>query len=93
MSGRSNLPLPDTCSSQAATDAPAATAKDPLGRFIRLGLAMLDAATAEPERCQLERELLALLPTVQARGAFALFEIRAPALRALIEDELAGTPQ
>ena len=61
---------------------------EPLGQFVRLALAMLDAATPEPVRCELEASLQALLPILQDQGVFALFEIRAPALRALVDDAL-----
>lgn len=64
-------------------------AEEPLAQFTRLALAMLDAATPEPVRRELEQRLLPLLSTLQAQGVFALFEIRAPALRALVDDELA----
>ena len=68
---------------------PRTAAEEPLGRFVRLALAMLDAGTPEPRRRELEQHLLPLVPTLQAQGVFALFEIRAPALRALIDDTLA----
>ncbi|NII11322.1 hypothetical protein [Oleiagrimonas sp. C23AA] len=64
-------------------------AGDALGRFLAYAALMLDPATPEPKRCQLEPRLLALLPVLRALGVFDLLSVRHPALRALIEDELA----
>lgn len=68
----------------------------PLQRFLVLATTMLEAATPESTRCRLERELVALLPTLRALGVFELLTPRQPALRALIADELAaldGAPE
>lgn len=51
---------------------------------------MLDPATPEPVRREAEPRLLAGLPTLLALGVFDLFAIRDPALRNLVQDELAG---
>lgn len=66
-----------------------ADAGDALGRFLTYAALMLDPATPESQRCQLEPRLLALLPVLRVLGVFDLFNVRHPALRALIEDELA----
>ncbi|TNY27161.1 hypothetical protein [Fulvimonas soli] len=63
-------------------------ASDALTDFVVHAQLMLDPATPEPVRRQAEPRLLALLPTLQALGVFELFEIRDPALRALVRDEL-----
>lgn len=68
---------------------PAATAEtDALLDFVVHAQWMLDPATPEPLRREAEPRLLALLPTLQALGVFDLFEIRHPALAALVRDEL-----
>jgi len=51
---------------------------------------MLDPATPESVRREAEPRLLARLPTLLALGVFDLFAIRDPALRNLVQDELAG---
>lgn len=63
---------------------------DALTRFVAHALAMLDPATPEERRRQLEPELLAQLPILRAMGVFDLFSIRSPALQRLIEDEMAA---
>lgn len=63
---------------------------DALTRFVVHALLMLDPATPEERRRQLEPELLAQLPILRAMGVFDLFSIRSPALRRLVEDELAA---
>jgi hypothetical protein len=69
---------------------PTIDAGDVLVRFVGYAQQMLDPATPEPRRRQLEPGLQALLPTLQALGVFELFELRDPALRAWLADELAG---
>jgi hypothetical protein len=53
---------------------------------------MLDPATPEPVRRQMEPRLLAQLPALRALGVFELFELRDPALRAWLADEMGGMP-
>lgn len=69
---------------------PSVDAGDLLMRFVGYAQQMLDPATPEPKRRQLEPGLLDLLPALQALGVFELFELRDPALRAWLADELAG---
>lgn len=63
---------------------------DALTAFVAHALLMLDPATPEPIRREVEPRLLAYLPTMHALGLFELFTIRDPALRALVRDELAA---
>jgi len=58
--------------------------------FIAAAQLMLDPATPESRRMQAESQLLAQLPVLRALGVFDLFALRDPALRTLIEDELAA---
>lgn len=58
--------------------------------FVAAAQLMLDPATPENVRREAEPRLLAQLPTLRALGLFELFELRDPALRALLVDELAG---
>jgi hypothetical protein len=51
---------------------------------------MLDPSTPESVRREAEPRLLARLPTLLALGVFDLFAIRDPALRNLVQDELAS---
>jgi hypothetical protein len=51
---------------------------------------MLDPATPEAVRRRIEPRLLAQLPVLRALGVFRLFELRDPALRAWVADELAA---
>ncbi len=51
---------------------------------------MLDPTTSEPARRAMEPRLLAQLPALRALGVFELFELRHPALRAWLADELDG---
>lgn len=62
---------------------------DALTDFVVHAQLMLDPATPEPVRREAEPRLLAQLPTLLALGAFDLFAIRDPALRTLVQDELA----
>jgi hypothetical protein len=50
---------------------------------------MLDPTTPETVRQAMEPRLLAQLPALRALGVFDLFEVRNPALRAWLADELA----
>lgn len=58
--------------------------------FVAAAQLMLDPATPEARRMQVEPQLLAQLPVLRALGVFDLFVLRDPALRALVEDELAA---
>jgi hypothetical protein len=58
--------------------------------FVAAAQLMLDPATPETVRRDAEPRLLAQLPTLRALGLFELFELRDPALRALVVDELAS---
>lgn len=69
----------------ASTPAPA-----PLEAFVACAHQMLDPATPEALRRALEPRLLAQLPVLRALGVFRLFELRDPALRAWVDDELAA---
>lgn len=60
--------------------------------FVAAAQLMLDPATPENVRRDAEPRLLAQLPTLRALGLFDLFELRDPALRALVADELGGSP-
>ncbi|WP_426701583.1 hypothetical protein ACPPVV_00785 [Rhodanobacter sp. Col0626] len=67
----------------------------PLAIFVACAHQMLDPATPEAVRCTMEPQLVAQLPALRALGVFELFELRHPALRAWLTDELAnlaGTP-
>jgi len=59
-----------------------------LSRFVEYAQRMLDPATPESVRRELEPKLLALLPVVQALGLFELFNVRDRAMAALLHDEL-----
>jgi len=62
----------------------------PLEAFVAYAHQMLDPATPETVRQVIEPRLLALLPALRALGVFDLFELRNPALRTLLTDEMAG---
>ncbi|WP_243048407.1 hypothetical protein [Dyella sp. RRB7] len=70
-----------------ASGAEAVTA--PLEAFVACAHQMLDPSTPEPARRAMEPRVLALLPALRALGVFELFELRDPALRAWLEDEMA----
>lgn len=63
--------------------------KSPLETFVACAHQMLDPATPEPVRRAMEPRLLAQLPALRALGVFELFELRDPALRTWLGDELA----
>jgi hypothetical protein len=65
-------------------------AEQALPRFVEFARQMLDPATPEPLRRELEPQLLGLLPIVQALGLFELFAVRDRAMAALLRDELAA---
>jgi hypothetical protein len=65
-------------------------ATSPLATFVACAHQMLDPATPEPVRRAMEPRLLAQLPALRALGVFELFELRNPALRAWLADELDG---
>jgi hypothetical protein len=60
----------------------------PLEAFVACAHQMLDPDTPEAVRRAVEPRLLALLPMLRALGVFELFELRHPALRTWLEDEL-----
>lgn len=64
------------------------TKGSPLETFVACAHQMLDPATPEPVRRAVEPRLLAQLPTLKALGVFELFDVRDPALRAWLRDEL-----
>lgn len=65
-------------------------AAPPLETFVVCAHQMLDPATPEQVRRAMEPQLLAQLPALRALGVFELFELRDPALRAWLTDELDG---
>ncbi|MDR3444053.1 MULTISPECIES: hypothetical protein [Dyella] len=60
----------------------------PLEAFVACAHQMLDPDTPEAARRAMETRVLALLPTLRALGVFELFELRDPALRTWLDDEL-----
>lgn len=60
----------------------------PLEAFVACAHQMLDPTTPETVRQAMEPRLLALLPALRALGVFELFEVRDPALRTWLEDEM-----
>lgn len=63
--------------------------RSPLETFVACAHQMLDPATPEALRRAVEPRLLAQLPALRALGVFELFELRDPALKAWLADELA----
>lgn len=59
-----------------------------LATFVACAQLMLDAATPETSRLEVEARLLEQLPVIRALGVFELFDVRDPALAALLRDEL-----
>ncbi|KRE97641.1 hypothetical protein ASG87_15430 [Frateuria sp. Soil773] len=62
----------------------------PLETFVACAHQMLDPMTPEAVRRATEPRLLAQLPALRALGVFELFELRDPAMRAWLADELAA---
>lgn len=62
----------------------------PVEAFVACAHQMLDPSTPEAARRAMEPRLLALLPSLRALGVFELFELRDPALRAWLQDEMEG---
>ncbi|UPG85687.1 hypothetical protein L2Y94_20740 [Luteibacter aegosomatis] len=62
-------------------------AGDALVTFVACAHAMLDPGTPEDRLRRLEPRLLAQLPTLRALGVFELFDIKDPALAAMLADE------
>jgi len=75
-------------SSRSAIPAP----EEACTAFIAAAQLMLDPATPESRRMQVEPQLVAQLPVLRALGVFDLFVLRDPALRTLVDDELAALP-
>ncbi|RUL75262.1 hypothetical protein [Dyella choica] len=63
--------------------------RSPLETFVACAHQMLDPATPEAVRRAMEPRLLAQLTALRALGVFELFELRDPALKAWLADELA----
>jgi hypothetical protein len=63
--------------------------RSPLETFVACAHQMLDPATPEAVRRATEPRLLAQLPALRALGVFELFELKNPALKAWLQDELA----
>jgi hypothetical protein len=63
------------------------SASEALVTFVACAHSMLDPTTPEEQRRRLEPRLLAQLPTLRALGVFELFDVRDPALAALLADE------
>jgi len=61
---------------------------DPVLAFVRDAQRMLDPATPESVRIELEHVLHARIPVLRAHGVFELMQPRSPVLRAWLEDEL-----
>ncbi|GLQ90233.1 hypothetical protein [Dyella flagellata] len=60
----------------------------PLETFLACAHQMLDPATPESVCRVVEPMLVAQLPILRALGVFDLFEVRDPAMRAWLDDEL-----
>ncbi|GLQ94408.1 hypothetical protein [Dyella acidisoli] len=59
-----------------------------LETFLACAHQMLDPATPESVCRRVEPMLVAQLPVLRALGVFELFEVRDPAMRAWLDDEL-----
>jgi hypothetical protein len=70
-----------------------ATETAPLEAFVACAHQMLAPETPEAARRALEPRLVALLPALRALGVFDLFELRHPALRTWLEDEMREGPR
>ena len=66
---------------------------EPLEAFVACAHQMLDPELPEASRRALEPRLIALLPTLRALGVFELFEVRHPALRTWLQDEMREGPR
>ena len=66
------------------------SAASPIETFIVCAHQMLDPSTPEAVRRAMEPQLLAQLPALRALGVFDLFELRDPALRTWLADEMDG---
>lgn len=64
----------------------------PIEAFVACAHHMLDPDTPEAARRAMEPRLIALLPTLRALGLFDLFELRHPALRNWLADEMQEVP-
>jgi hypothetical protein len=62
----------------------------PIETFVACAHQMLDSSTPEAVRRAMEPQLLAQLPALRALGVFDLFELRDPALRTWLTDEMEG---
>jgi hypothetical protein len=62
-----------------------------LETFVACAHQLLDPATPEPVCRLVEPMLVAQLPVLRALGIFDLFEVRDPAMRAWLQDELLRT--
>lgn len=76
--------------SMIAVRLPAETS--PIEAFVACAYQMLDPDTPEAARRSMEPRLVALLPTLRALGVFDLFELRHPALRTWLADEMQEEP-
>jgi hypothetical protein len=65
-----------------------APAPSALETFVACAHQMLDPATPESVRRAVEPQLLAQLPALRALGVFELFELRDPAMRTWVADEV-----
>jgi hypothetical protein len=79
--------------SMIAVRAPSAeTITAPLEVFVACAHQMLDPSTPEAARRAMEPRVLAVLPALRALGVFELFEVRDPALRTWLNDEMGVPP-
>ena len=68
------------------------TETSPIEAFVACAHQMLDPDTPEAVRRAMEPRLVALLPALRALGVFELFELRHPALRTWVQDEIREGP-